>query len=88
VDLCQSIVIVPSDDFEVNPEISNPFKLSSNPGFMLKEEIFVPDGNVLVCEIPFKSQTFNDYDFMKIAKSSDYSKFLPQVNINIEYEEF
>ena len=46
IDLCPAIVLNPSDDFVLNPDLTNPFIEAINPGFELIEEIIVPDEKV------------------------------------------
>ncbi len=46
IDLCPTIVLNPSDEFVLNPDITNPFIEAINPGFELIEEIIVPDEKV------------------------------------------
>jgi hypothetical protein len=69
IDMCQTIVISPSDDFKMNPNISNPFKEKGNR-FKLEEKLIVPDEKVQIKNIPYAGEVSSISDFFKKIKTS------------------
>lgn len=87
IDLCHNIFIIPSNDWKINPDNTNPFMDKINPKLVMKERIVEPSDKIKLNEIPVilsKITYVQDLQLNKYMLSPDYSRFLTKGELKIQ----